>query len=60
VLVAYPDYFPIPAAAARARTSLSRKTVDANVSQIFRKLDLHESPRDHRRVLAVLAFLRAS
>jgi len=39
---------------------LSRKTVDANVSQIFRKLELHESPQDHRRVLAVLAFLRDS
>jgi DNA-binding NarL/FixJ family response regulator len=38
---------------------LSRKTVDAHISQIFRKLDLRESPEDHRRVLAVLAFLRS-
>jgi DNA-binding NarL/FixJ family response regulator len=37
---------------------LSRKTVEAHVSQIFLKLDLRESPEDHRRVLAVLAFLR--
>lgn len=38
---------------------LSRKTVDAYVSQIFTKLDLHESPEQNRRVLAVLTFLRS-
>ena len=38
---------------------LSRMTVDAHISQIFLKLDLRESPEDHRRVLAVLAFLRS-
>jgi serine/threonine-protein kinase len=38
---------------------LSRKTIETYVSQIFAKLGLHESPGDHRRVLAVLAFLRA-
>ena len=38
---------------------LSRKTIETYVSQIFVKLGLHESADDHRRVLAVLAFLRA-
>jgi len=38
---------------------LSRKTVDAHISQVFLKLDLRESPEDHRRVLAVLTFLRS-
>ena len=38
---------------------LSRKTVDAHVSQIFLKLDLRESPENHRRVLAALSFLRS-
>ena len=38
---------------------ISRKTVDAHTSQIFLKLDLRESPEHHRRVLAVLAFLRS-
>ena len=42
-----------------AKLFLSRKTIDAHISQIFRKLDLRESPEQHRRVLAVLAFLRA-
>jgi serine/threonine-protein kinase len=38
---------------------LSRKTVDAHVSQIFSKLGLHESPEQNRRVLAVLTYLRS-
>jgi serine/threonine-protein kinase len=38
---------------------LSRKTVDAHVSQIFAKLRLHESPEQNRRVLAVLTYLRS-
>jgi DNA-binding NarL/FixJ family response regulator len=39
---------------------LSRKTIDAHISQIFMKLNLRESPADHRRVLAVLTYLRAN
>jgi len=38
---------------------LSKKTIDAHISQIFMKLDLRESSEDHRRVLAVLTFLRS-
>ena len=42
------------------RLFLSPKTVEAHVKHIFRKLNLDESPDDHRRVLAVLAHLRAT
>jgi len=38
---------------------LSRKTIEAHVSQIFMKLNLRESHDQNRRVLAVLAFLRS-
>jgi DNA-binding NarL/FixJ family response regulator len=41
------------------RLFLSPKTVEAHVHRIFTRLDLHAAPDDHRRVLAVLAFLRA-
>jgi DNA-binding NarL/FixJ family response regulator len=40
------------------RLFLSPKTVETHVHRIFRKLDLPPAPEDHRRVLAVLAFLR--
>ena len=38
--------------------ALSGKTVERHVGHIFDKLDLAESPDQHRRVLAVLAWLR--
>lgn len=41
------------------RLFLSEKTVEGNVHRIFDKFRLAETPDDNRRVLAVLAFLRA-
>jgi DNA-binding NarL/FixJ family response regulator len=41
------------------RLSLSPRTVESHVRTIFRKLDLHEAEDDHRRVMAVLTYLRA-
>jgi DNA-binding NarL/FixJ family response regulator len=43
-----------------ARLFLSPKTVEAHVKHIFMKLGIDESPDDHRRVLAVVAHLRAA
>jgi DNA-binding NarL/FixJ family response regulator len=39
---------------------MAGKTVESHVRQIMQKLDLDESPDDHRRVLAVLRYLQTS
>jgi DNA-binding NarL/FixJ family response regulator len=38
---------------------ISARAVEKHVTSIFTKLDLPPAPEDHRRVLAVLAFLRS-
>ena len=42
-----------------ARLFVTERTVEAHVKQIFLKLRLDANPESHRRVLAVLAYLRA-
>lgn len=42
------------------RLHLSPKTVEAHVASIFSKLGLQEAPDDHRRVLAVVTYLRSA
>jgi DNA-binding NarL/FixJ family response regulator len=40
------------------RLHVTDRTVEAHITQVFRKLGLSESHDEHRRVLAVLTFLR--
>ena len=46
-------------AAIGARLFITERTVEAHVKQIFQKLRIDQAPDTNRRVLAVLAFLRA-
>lgn len=41
------------------RLFLSPKTVEAHISNIFSKLGIEDTPDDNRRILSVLAYLRA-
>ena len=42
-----------------ARLFITERTVEAHTQQVFAKLQLEVNPDSHRRVLAVLTFLRA-
>jgi DNA-binding NarL/FixJ family response regulator len=42
------------------RLFVTERTVEAHVKQVFLKLGLAVTPESHRRVLAVLAYLRAA
>jgi DNA-binding NarL/FixJ family response regulator len=47
-------------AAMAAALVVSERAIEKHVTGIFSKLELPPAPQDHRRVLAVLAFLRSS
>jgi DNA-binding NarL/FixJ family response regulator len=42
------------------RLHVAGKTIEAHVASIFTKLGLQEAPDDHRRVLAVITYLRSA
>lgn len=42
------------------RLVVSQRSVEQHITNIFRKLDLELTPDDHRRVLAVLTYLRGT
>jgi Bacterial regulatory proteins, luxR family len=42
------------------RLFVTERTIEAHVKQIFLKLGLNTDPDSHRRVLAVLAYLRSA
>ena len=42
------------------RLFVTEKTVEAHIASILSKLELQPAPDDHRRVLAVLAYLEAN
>ena len=44
--------------AVAGRLAIDVKTVETHIARILTKLDLHQTPDEHRRVLAVLAWLR--
>ena len=41
------------------RLCLSPRTVETHIPQIFLKLRLRETPASHRRVVAVITYLRS-
>jgi DNA-binding NarL/FixJ family response regulator len=46
-------------AAIAARLVITERTVETHIRSVFQKLDIHESALSHRRVLAVLTYLRS-